>query len=133
MPGEGELNRFFERVAEAFNQRDLDGLGELTHPTRFEFTSHFVGVEGRPYRDWRSYFADVDASWDGFRIHPVEVHPNDHHTAAAVTWHCVGVGKESGAPVDQLVFHVWHLPDGRLGRGRSCGSLTEAREAADAA
>lgn len=120
----------FGRLNEAFNARDLDGLERVSHPTEFEFTSHFVSIEGKPYRDWRVYFRDIDASWDDFRIQIDQVITNDEESIAAIALTCRGFGKVSGAPVEQVVYQTWELRDGRVGRGRSCASLAEAIEAA---
>jgi ketosteroid isomerase-like protein len=118
-----------ERLAVAFNARDLDGLAAASHPTLFEFTSNFVGVEGKPYTSWPRYFRDVEDALEDFRIHPEQVIPNADESAAAVVWSVRGRGRGSGAPIEQATYHAWEFPEGKLGRGRACPTLDAALEA----
>jgi hypothetical protein len=119
-----------ERAAVAFNARDLDELAALSHPTLFEFTSNFVGVEGgKPYTSWPAYFRDVEDALEDFRIHPAQVMPNADGSAAAIVWSLRGTGRGSGVTVEQATYHAWEFPEGKLGRGRACPTLADALEA----
>jgi ketosteroid isomerase-like protein len=125
-PGNVEL---VKRVGDAVNRRDADALGELFHP-EFEFHSAIAGVEGDIFRGvggMRRYFAEVDATWENFRIDLQEV--REAGEQLFVSWRARGTSL-SGVPLDEVTAQVWTWRDGMPWRNQSFTDVAEALEVA---
>lgn len=74
------------RWAQAFNDRDMDALLELTSPD-FEFVPYLANlVETTTYRGHdglRRYFEDADAAWEEIRVELDDVRVVTDRTARA--------------------------------------------------
>ena len=84
----------------------------------------------RGYGEIRHWADGVMALVDHWEWTPVEITEVDGRLLVKVS--LTGEGKGSGAPIDQTVFHVFDLRDGRVVRIRGFLSEQRAREAAGA-
>ena len=87
-------------------------------------------VDGDTYRGLtgvRLYFRDWYASWRDFSTDAEEWIDAGENVIAAL--HIRAQGRQSGVPVDQHVWHVWTLRDGKLWRLRVYATKVEALEA----
>jgi ketosteroid isomerase-like protein len=117
------------RWTDAYNQRDIDALIELTDPD-FEFRSSFVGLEnvfraydGFPY----AYFEMLNDAYERFQVLPSEF--IDAGAAVVVDARALWRGKASGAEGETHVFPVFWLRARRLIRAEV---FTDRAEALDA-
>ncbi len=66
-----------ERLFDAFNRRDVEGVLALLHPEIvFMPISAAVMSEGEPYRGhegMRRYLRDVEKHWAALTVHPVQI------------------------------------------------------------
>jgi ketosteroid isomerase-like protein len=118
------------RAYEAFNQRDLDALLALCDPD-VEFILFIMQVEGgRPYRghagvrSWSERLLDV---YPDFSVDLEEVRDLGDLTLAQVRMR--GHGVESDAPMDQTIWQIAELRQGKVVWWRFVGTETEALEA----
>ena len=120
------------RLIEAFNARDLETLGRLTHDD-FEFVSILAAVDagGSTFRGpdaWTGYFAAMDQTWDEWRARDYEVFDAGGDSVVCA-FRMVGKGKRSGVPVDRAVGLTYRIRDVRVWRMRSYLEPAEAFEA----
>jgi ketosteroid isomerase-like protein len=119
------------RGFEGFRRRGIDAMAELIHP---EFEGHadpelatepgvYRGVEGirRWYEGFEGFMEDVRFETDEF------VGSGDQVLVAA---RLVGRGAGSGIEVEQRVWQVWTLRDGKAIRLDTYADEAAAREAA---
>jgi ketosteroid isomerase-like protein len=103
-------------LVEAVNRRDSDGTSTMLHPD-FEFHAAISAVEQRPYageRGLRSFVADMDTVWDGYRIELTEVREAGEQAVALM--HIRGTARASGVPLNQDLAQVITWRDGRIWR-----------------
>ena len=115
------------RMVEAFNSDEARQAISYFHP-EIEFTSAFT--EGKTYvglAGMGEYGDDLQAMWENW-------HSEDNHLVDCgerVVWlyRIVGMGRQSGAPVDQAIAIVWTLRDGLIWRGQAYLDQRDALEA----
>jgi ketosteroid isomerase-like protein len=111
-----------EAAIEAFNRRDLPALRELSQPG-LEIISALTAANlgGDEYRDsdaFIDYFAAMDESWEEWQIEDARyLDAGDRHVVTLCR--LVGVGKQSGVPVEREVGIAYEIQDGRMWRIRS--------------
>jgi ketosteroid isomerase-like protein len=118
------------RWAQAFNERDMNALDDLTGPD-FEFFPYLATlIETTVYRGHdglRSYFADADAAWETIQVRLDEVREVDDRTVSSGELH--GKGRASGLEVRVPLAWVGESRDGRVVRLETYTSKEAALEA----
>ena len=93
--------------ADAITERDIETALKLCHPG-VEFFSMLGQLEATPYRGFdgiRSYFQDVDATWDEWRVEVEQLlSAPDGRVVIVMSTHMRGKG--SGLPFAQRVAHL---------------------------
>ena len=119
------------QAAESLADGDFDTWLGL-HAPECEFAPLIVGVEGgEPYRGHdgcRAFWEDIHAAFVEWR--PQIERARECGDAAVVTIRFQGRGRDSGIPVDQLVWQVFRTKDGKAVWWRIYASEREALEAA---
>jgi ketosteroid isomerase-like protein len=116
-----------EALLRALADRDLEVLGELTHPD-LDFRSVLSTAEGEVYRGVdgvRRWAHNVDETWDDFRLELAEFREVGEDQAVVVV-RLTGRAKASGVPLDALVGQVWTWREGKPWRNVA---YSDAREA----
>jgi ketosteroid isomerase-like protein len=119
------------QIAEGISKRDLSLLEAVSDP-ELEYTSRVTEVEGKTYygpAGWSDYLADVAAALDDFQVAVSEfthVGSGTFVASARVT----ALARESGVPIDQVVYTAWSLREGRAIWGHTYATREEALEAA---
>ena len=129
-----EVRALGEALIEALNARDFDAIAGFPwfDHAHAEFRSAIATSEGEVYRGvggLRRWAANVDDTWDDFRIELLEVHdagPDRTLTLLRAT----GRAKVSGVPLDLRTAQIWTWKDGVIVRN---DSYTDPREAFEAA
>jgi ketosteroid isomerase-like protein len=127
-----ETLELFRRAVEAFNQRDVDRLDELT--TRdFEFSPYLATlIETTIYRGLEGlhkYFEDSASAWERIvvRLDDVrEVRSGVIYSSGELH----GKGRASGMEVRVPVTWISEIREGKLASVRSYGGEADALEAA---
>jgi ketosteroid isomerase-like protein len=118
---------------EALEQGDVDDLVRRIHP-EFEFTTPAaLSVEPDTYRGEegvRRYFDSFYEVMDEVHFIPDEF--IDAGERVVVPVHLRARGKETGLEVEQRIFQVWSVRDGRASGVEVFPTLEEAMEAARA-
>ncbi len=118
------------RWAQAFNERDMNALDDLTGPD-FEFRPYLATlIEATVYRGpdgLREYFADADAAWETIEVRLADVREVDDRTFASGELH--GKGRVSGLEVRVPLAWVGESRDGRVVRLETYASKDAALEA----
>jgi ketosteroid isomerase-like protein len=119
------------RAFAAFNRRDLDAFLALVDRD-VEFAARFIEMEGSSHyqghagiRDW---WQSLLAIFPDFTIDPLEVRVLDDTVITAVR--VSGHGADSGVPIDQVVWQVSKVCDGKAIWWRNFATEAEALEAA---
>lgn len=125
-----ELVELVHRAYDAFNRRDLDAFLALVDRD-VEFAARFIEMEGSSHyhghagiRDW---WQSLLAVFPDFTINPLEVRIVDDTVITAVR--VSGHGADSGVPIDQVVWQVSKVRDGRAIWWRNFATEAEALEA----
>jgi ketosteroid isomerase-like protein len=125
VPGSAEIA---QRLFDAFNARDLQGVLSLLHPEIvFEPVSGAVLNGGRPYcgeEGMRRYFSDMHEHWRELTVNPVHVRAAGEAVVALGQVSGRGAaGSLDAAPTtwifkfkDGLVSHIQVFSDERLAR-----------------
>jgi len=110
-----ETVELLHRAYDAFNRRDLDAFLALCDPD-VEFVSYLMQVEGGdPYRGHdgvRGWWQRLLAVYPDFGGQIEEIQDVGDVTIARVRVH--GRGIESDAPMDQTLWHVSAVRQGRV-------------------
>ena len=118
------------RWAQAFNERDMKTLDDLTGPD-FEFVPYLATLmEATVYRGHdglREYFADADAAWETIQVRLVEIREVDERTLSTGVLH--GTGRASGLEVRVPLAWVGESREGRVVRLETYASMEAALEA----
>lgn len=116
---------------EALKRGDVDDLLERIHP-EFEFTTPpTLSVEPDTYRGEegvRRYFDSFYEVMDEVQFIPDEFIDAGERVVVPVTLRARG--KETGLEVEQRVFQVWSVRDGKASRVEVFATLEEAMDAA---
>ena len=130
MSGES-IRDLARRWSQAFNERDLEGLAELTSED-FEFVPYLGSlIEANVYRGLdglRSYFEDSNAAWEELRVRQAEVREVNDRTISFGELH--GKGRASGLEVQVSLAWVGEWHDRKLARLVTYTDKDEALEAA---
>ncbi len=101
------------------------------HAAACEFAPFIVGVEGgRPYRGHegcRAFWDDIHSAFADWRPRVERVRDCGESALLAIRFH--GRGKDSGIPVDRLVWQVFRARDGKAVWWRIYATESEALEA----
>jgi uncharacterized protein len=100
---------------EAFNRGDIEGSLAGLHPEIVWHTYIVPGPGGGTYRGHdgvRELWADARRIFGEFRNIPEELFERGDRVVAFVR--VVGVGRESGAPVEARIAHVQTIKDGKV-------------------
>jgi ketosteroid isomerase-like protein len=118
---------------DALEHGDVEELLELIHP-EFEFTTPAtLSVEPDTYRGEegvRRYFDSFYEAMDEVRFIPDEF--IDAGDRVVVPVHVRARGKETGLEVEQRIFQVWSVRDGKASRVEIFPTLEEAMDATKA-
>jgi ketosteroid isomerase-like protein len=117
----------YRRAVEAWNRGDVDGLVGLMDED-VEIHSFLVAMEGEfrgheGVRRWWQSFQELLPDWHA-EVEAIE----SQGDAVIARLHVAGHGRGSGAPVEQVIWHVTHWRDGRVVRFSAQRSESEARE-----
>ena len=115
-----------QRALEASTRRDDKATFALYDP-EVEIYGQVDGATYRGLTGVRTYFRDWFAAWRDFSIDAEEWIDAGEDVIAAL--HLRAWGRQSGVPVEERVWHVWTLRDGRLWRLRIFATKAEALEA----
>ena len=130
-----EVRAHADALIRALNARDFDAIAgsEYFDEDRSEFRSAIATSEGEVYRGidgLRHWAANVDETWDDFRIEIVDLQRADPDRTLPVL-HATGRAKASGVPLDLQTAQVWTWDErGVMIRN---DSFTDPREAYEAA
>jgi ketosteroid isomerase-like protein len=120
--------------ADAITARDVEAALALCHPD-IEFFSLMAQLDARPYRGFAGihrYFADIDATWDEWRVEVEQlVAAPDGRVVIVMSTHMRGKG--SGLPFAQRVANLWEFKDEKLWRATLYRDPAEAVRATGAA
>jgi ketosteroid isomerase-like protein len=126
--GIGALAR---RWSQAFNDRDMDVLEQLTSPD-FEFVPYLASlIESNVYHGYdglHRYFEDARAAWEELRVRQAEVREVGDHTISF--GELSGKGRASGLEVRVPLAWVGDWSGGKLVRLVTYTDRDEALEAA---
>jgi ketosteroid isomerase-like protein len=120
----------YRRVVEAFARRDLDAFLELFDPDA-DFAPRSAELEGGPYRGHEGIRSWWETMFRLFSEYHAEI--QDVQDLGDVTFGRLrlrGHGMESGAPMEQMQWHVVEWRQGTVVRWRTVRSEAEALEAA---
>jgi ketosteroid isomerase-like protein len=129
-----EMRTHAEALIAALNARDFDAIAASPwfDDSHAEFRSAIATSEGEVYRGvegLRRWAANIDETWDDFRIEIVELHRlGDDRTLTVLN--ATGRAKASGVPLDLHTAQIWTWKDGVM---VSNDSFTDIREAFEAA
>jgi len=103
--------------ADAITDRDVEAALECCHP-EVEFFSLMAQLDSIPFRGEagiRSYFEDVETTWEEWRVvvEPREAAP-DGRVAIVMSTHARGKG--SGVPFTYRGANIWEFKDEKLWR-----------------
>lgn len=121
-----------KRAYDAFARGDYatslsyyDPQVEFSQPADEPGGGTYYGVDGvtRAFRNWLT-------AWEDYRVEVEELSDHGAHVLAR-TRHLMS-GKGSGAVVEQTIFQVWTLRDGRIVRARMYYDEAEALAAVQA-
>jgi ketosteroid isomerase-like protein len=119
------------RAYDAFNRRDLDAFLAFNDP-EVEFSARTVQMGGDPYLrghdGLRKWWGDLFAVFPDYRVEVLEVREVGDYSIVALRARAHGL--ESDAPVDEALWHVHKMRDGRSTRWQPFRSEAEALEAA---
>jgi ketosteroid isomerase-like protein len=128
---EESIGTLARRWSQAFNERDMDTLVNLTSP-EFEFVPYLASlIETTTYRGHDgllSYFVDADAAWEEIQVRQAEVREVGDCTISLGELR--GKGRASGLEVRVPLAWVGEWHDGKLVRLETYTSKAEALEAA---
>jgi ketosteroid isomerase-like protein len=120
-----------QAFADAITERDLEAALAVCHP-EVAFPSLMAQLDARPYRGHdgiRRYFADIDATWDEWRIEVEQlVQAPDGNVVIVMRTHMRG--RESGLPFAEHVANLWEFRDERLWRATLYRDPADALRAA---
>ena len=119
-----------ERLAPAFNRRDLTAFFELLDPD-VEWVPLLAVLEGRVYRgheEVRQWIEDLAMDWEFFEVYYDELHDLGDQVLALGGWR--GRGRASGVELgDWPATWLLDLQDGKVARLRTFTDRAEAIEA----
>jgi ketosteroid isomerase-like protein len=119
-----------ERLAPAFNSRDLIAFFELLDPD-VEWVPLLAVLEGRVYRgheEVRQWIEDLATDWEFFEVYYDELHDLGDQVLALGGWR--GRGRASGVELgDRPATWLLDLRDGKVARLRTFTDRAEAIEA----
>lgn len=119
------------RGYELFNRGDIEGSLAVLHP-EIEWHTYIVpGPGGGTYHGHdgvRELWADARRIFGRFKNVPEELFEAGDRVVAFVR--VEGVGKESGAPVEARIAHLYSFRDGKVSCVESFGDREEALRAA---
>jgi uncharacterized protein len=120
-----------ERLAPAFNRRDLPAFLDLLAP-EVEWEPLLAVLEGRVYRgheEVRKWIEDLAADWEFFEVYYDELHDLGDQVLALGGWR--GRGRASGVELgDRPATWLLDLQGGKVTRLQTFTDRAEALEAA---
>ena len=122
--------QIIRRMAEAFNDRDLDTTFALLHPEA-ELHPLRAQLEGKAYvghQGYRELLADFDQDWEHVQMDPSEF--REVGDKVVVLGHLRARSRASGMDVVVPMGFVWTLRDGKAVHGRTFSDQAEALAAA---
>jgi ketosteroid isomerase-like protein len=122
--------QIIRRLAEAFNDRDLDAMDRDIDPGA-EIYPMRAQLEGKAYRGpdgVREMLADFDQDWELVRMDPDEF--RDAGDQVVVLGRLRARGRASGVDLDVPMGFVWRLRDGKVVYARSFSEQADALRAA---
>jgi ketosteroid isomerase-like protein len=119
------------RAYEAFNRRDLDAFLAFNDP-EVEFSARTVQMGGdaylRGHDGLRKWWRDLFAVFPDYRVEVLEVRDVGDYSIVALRARAHGL--ESDAPIDEALWHVHKMRDGKSTWWQPFRSEAEALEAA---
>ena len=101
------------RLMEAFNDRDVERMVELTHPDGevYPMRAQLEGTSYRGHDGIRQMMDDLFEDWESVEMDSEEFREGPDGTA--VLGRLRGCGRASGVDVDVPVGWVWRIRDGK--------------------
>lgn len=118
-----------QALADAFNRRDDSVVASLMHP---EVAFHSACFENKTYlgsAGVAQYRADVDGAWSRWRLEDYRFLDAGNDRVLQL-YRLSGIGRGSGAPVQQEAAILWRLRAGKVVAGRAFLNRSEALKAA---
>ena len=119
-----------ERMVEAFNRRDIDGIANLVTPD-VEWAPAMGAIEGEVFRGREgigTYWGRLDGAWEDYRV--VADEHRDLGEIVLTLGRMLGRGRGSGVPVDTPLGILGDYRDGKCWRVRVFLDHAEALRAA---
>jgi len=118
-----------ERIVEAWNGRDLDGLLEVCHPS-IELVPLIAHADGgmplRGHKGVRRWWREAEEVFEDRRLEVSEVREHEGWLLLSGVGH--NTGRESRAPVDWPFVQALRFREGRIAQWRFFASEEEALE-----
>ena len=130
-----EMRAHAQALVDALNARDFDAIAgsDYFDARDAEFRSAIAMSEGEVYRGvdgLRHWAANVDETWEDFRIEIVDLHLVAPDKTLTVL-HATGIAKASGVPLYLHTAQIWSWDErGVMVRNDSFTDIREAFEAA---
>jgi uncharacterized protein len=116
----------------AFGERDISFVLSFVHPdVELEVYTERPDIADRVYRGHEGFLrnlAEMTDVFDDFRIEVEEFIEGDDRVVAVVR--ARGRGRSSGVDIDQRLFHVWTVQEGKATRLEIHSDRARALEAA---
>jgi ketosteroid isomerase-like protein len=109
---EGSDREIVQRAFEAFGRGDIDGVVELCDPDIVVRDPERTGTTFRGLDGLRQFFAEWMENWEEYRSEPVDI--TEGEGEILVRAHRTGKGKLSGIEINQDLFIVFRLRDGKF-------------------
>ena len=109
---EGSDREIVQCAFEAFGRGDIDGVVELCDPDIVVRDPERTGTTFRGLDGLRQFFAEWMENWEEYRSEPVDI--TEAEGEILVRAHQTGKGKLSGIEINQDLFIVFRLRDGKF-------------------
>jgi ketosteroid isomerase-like protein len=108
----GSDRELVRQAFDAFSRDDMDAVLELCAPDVVVRDPQRTGTTFRGPGGLRRFFEEWMESWEEYRSEPVEI--TELEDALLVRAHQTGKGRHSGIEIDQDLFVVLRLRDGKF-------------------
>ncbi len=109
---EGSDREIVRQAFEAFSRDDIDGVLELCDPDVVVHDPQRTGTTFHGPDGLRQFFAEWMENWAEYRSEPVEL--TEIEDAILVRAHQTGKGKLSGIEINQDIFVIVRIRDGKF-------------------
>jgi len=127
----GSNRETLEKAFGAFARRDIDAIVELCDPDIVVRDPQRTGTTFNGAEGLRSFFEEWLENWEEYRSEPVEVLESGEEILVRTAQ--TGRGRISGIEVEQDVFQVFRMRDGKVTEYRIYTDREDALESMGAA